>query len=336
MRLIDSWQGKNRFFCKGSIITGPDWYKGLLTASFILLISALIYAFPMTFFVDSEEYAPICIYSIFLPPTLYSLYVVATNDPGYIPRQSSVFTTQANNALNEYITSLKPLIIQHKGSLVKLKFCKTCMLYRPPRTSHCSICDLCVEEFDHHCPWIGNCVGKRNYVYFFQFLVLVNMLCFTGFGTCLGHTAHYGETKDRGVIISFVLTVMLFLLMFFIFGLLCFHVFLVATGMTTNEKIKETWPNRWFNPYSRRLVRDNCGVKCETRKSKPQFNPKTMISQYGEDFNPNGELRSVHVMKRFKKMTEAEEEFDNKHKLQTLSNKPPTSRPGSPLQSENP
>ena len=27
---------------------------------------------------------------------------------------------------------------------------------------HCAYCDICCEDFDHHCDWVGKCIGKGN------------------------------------------------------------------------------------------------------------------------------------------------------------------------------
>lgn len=39
--------------------------------------------------------------------------------------------------------------------------CPECEVIRTPRSRHCNICKRCVDRFDHHCPWINNCVGIK-------------------------------------------------------------------------------------------------------------------------------------------------------------------------------
>ena len=71
-----------------------------------------------------------------------------------------------------------------RGYKFKIKFCSTCFIFRPPGISHCKKCNVCVEKFDHHCPWIGNCIGKNNYKFFLTFLAFFNFLLFFNcFGT---------------------------------------------------------------------------------------------------------------------------------------------------------
>ncbi len=48
--------------------------------------------------------------------------------------------------------------------------CSDCEVIRTRRSRHCNICDRCVDRFDHHCPWINNCVGIGNHTYFFFYI----------------------------------------------------------------------------------------------------------------------------------------------------------------------
>ena len=59
--------------------------------------------------------------------------------------------------------------------------CADCEVVRTDRSRHCSICNKCVERFDHHCPWINNCVGLDNHGVFMCFLVSMLTLLGTTF-----------------------------------------------------------------------------------------------------------------------------------------------------------
>jgi hypothetical protein len=94
------------------------------------------------------------------------------SDPGVLPR--NMFKMEIYN--NCLLDSTREKYYFINGRKFKTKMCITCMIIRPLGTSHCRICNNCVERYDHHCPWVGNCIGKNNYRYFYYFLISFNCL----------------------------------------------------------------------------------------------------------------------------------------------------------------
>jgi DHHC palmitoyltransferase len=104
------------------------------------------------------------------------------SDPGIIPRKKlNIFLNEKKQKLKDVPNknSKKPsreFKILQSGINTKYKFCETCFIIKPQHSHHCFDCNNCVAKFDHHCPWLGTCVGVRNYRYFFGFLFFVNIL----------------------------------------------------------------------------------------------------------------------------------------------------------------
>uniref|UniRef100_A0ACB8FXI7 Palmitoyltransferase zdhhc9 n=1 Tax=Sphaerodactylus townsendi TaxID=933632 RepID=A0ACB8FXI7_9SAUR len=170
---------------------------------------------------------------------------------------------------------------QINNQIVKLKYCYTCKIFRPPRASHCSICDNCVERFDHHCPWVGNCVGKRNYRYFYLFILSLSLLTIYIFSFNIVYVAlkslqigFLNTLKETPGTYPFAFqcsclcnlpiaegkVLICFFTLWSVVGLTGFHTFLVALNQTTNEDIKGSWTgkNRVQNPYSHGNIMKNC------------------------------------------------------------------------------
>ena len=154
----EEWKGNNNFFFDGALMFGADG-KFFITTQFIILVPSTLF---MVFVVPDLPHAHsilggLITCGLFM---MFFLWMAALTEPGIIPR-----------CPKHEVPDLPP-----PGSNMGpngWKLCVTCNVYRPPRAKHCSYCDNCVEELDHHCPWTGNCIGKRNYVYFFRFIILV-------------------------------------------------------------------------------------------------------------------------------------------------------------------
>ncbi|NXN10346.1 ZDHC9 Palmitoyltransferase, partial [Indicator maculatus] len=290
-KVVRKWEklpGRNTFCCDGRIMMARQ--KGIfyLTLFLILGTCALFFAFECRYLaVQLSPAIPVFAAVLFLF-AMATLLRTSFSDPGVIPRalpDEAAFIEMEIEATNGTVPQGQrppPRIknFQINNQIVKLKYCYTCKIFRPPRASHCSICDNCVERFDHHCPWVGNCVGKRNYRYFYLFILSLSLLTIYIFtfnivyvalkSLKIGFLNTLKETPGTYPSTSLtVLTVLEVLICFFtlwsVVGLTGFHTFLVALNQTTNEDIKGSWTgkNRVQNPYSHgNIVKNCCEVLC--------------------------------------------------------------------------
>lgn len=76
-----------------------------------------------------------------------------------------------------------------------LNFCPLCFSYKPQRAHHCSKCNKCILKYDHHCPWLRQCVGFFNYKNYL--LVLLYTLALTSWGVLLLVGALVASVMER-------------------------------------------------------------------------------------------------------------------------------------------
>jgi len=274
--------GKNSFYCDGRIVMGRQ--AGIFYVTLLLVIgtSGLFFAFDCPFLTARISPVIPVVGAILFIFVLSNLLKTSFSDPGIIPRATNAEAEniereieQPNGPGQAYRPPPRTKEIQVKGQSVKLKYCFTCKIFRPPRASHCSICDNCVERFDHHCPWVGNCVGKRNYRYFYLFLVSLAFHCVFIFVCALTHLVLESKDKDnsdnthfleavRKSPASIIVCVICFFSVWSILGLAGFHTYLTSSNLTTNEDIKGSYSSKRssanFNPYSRGNPFSNCAM----------------------------------------------------------------------------
>ena len=256
-----SWSGDIYFKLWGNMLLGPCSFRPTLLSFCAISIPVFLFMIFNSDFISKRisAFIPIFIFLLY-SFTIYLLIKVSFSDPGILLR----FPLKKN-----IIEDKKDRRIFQLGYIQKYKFCSSCMIMRPLRSTHCGDCNNCVEKFDHHCPWIGSCVGKRNYKYFFGFLLNLNILLCLIIIFCLYNIfKRITEIKhsknitrlNRNNIISYSFTdviMSIYLIIFegismiFVTGLFIYHYKLTKRNMTTKEEIKSFFENPQGNPYSK-------------------------------------------------------------------------------------
>ncbi|KAK6131461.1 hypothetical protein DH2020_034802 [Rehmannia glutinosa] len=290
-KVHEVWKGNNIFFLGGRLIFGPD-ARSLLVTLLLIIVPVIIFCVFVARHLRHEFSSYNAGYAILVAAIVFTIHVLvlllltSSRDPGIVPRNSHPpeeefrYDTSASVEVGGRQTpSLqfpRTKEVMVNGLPVRVKYCDTCMLYRPPRCSHCSICNNCVERFDHHCPWVGQCIGLRNYRYFFCFVSSATLLCIYVFAISAlyikilmddHHSTVWKAMKESPA--SVVLMAYCFISLWFVGGLTGFHLYLISTNQTTYENFRYRADNR-INVYDRGCLNNFLEVFCT--KVKPSKN----------------------------------------------------------------
>ncbi|XP_056394609.1 palmitoyltransferase ZDHHC12 isoform X2 [Hyla sarda] len=189
-------------------------------------------------------------------------YGVSLMDPGFVLTDCDDKYLPLPTNEQQEVTSLNP-------GAVRMRRCGYCLL-KPMRARHCKSCRRCVRRYDHHCPWIENCVGEKNHRVFILYLALQLVvllwairIAWSGFYSA-GTWSEWLRTNifllAASMVIGFVTTVVILLLVS--------HLYLISCNVTTWEfmsyhrisYLKDCDSDA--NPFDRGVLRNLWGFFC--------------------------------------------------------------------------
>ncbi|XP_041049462.1 palmitoyltransferase ZDHHC12-A isoform X2 [Carcharodon carcharias] len=110
-------------------------------------------------------------------------------------------------------------------------------LKQPMRSKHCQSCQHCVCRYDHHCPWIENCVGERNHRFFVLYLTMQLAVLLWAFHIAWSGFRTEAAWKDWLRVNTFLLLAFMIIIIctVVVMLLLVSHLYLVSNNTTTWE-----------------------------------------------------------------------------------------------------
>jgi len=180
---------------------------------------------------------PIC--ALIAVNILANYFYVCTTPPGFV---DSKLNFGESGWLHAKPRKTKGVRWTEEYGLTKARImqCRKCGSQRPERAHHCRICKTCVLRYDHHCPWVNQCVGLNNERYFVLFMVylVLGSLCFSllGLREIWNVFDLFAEWPHAIPPVAYVLSYVLAVVLCIAVGVtLIWHLLCIARGETTVE-----------------------------------------------------------------------------------------------------
>lgn len=202
---------------------------------------------------ESGEFVQPVVFSLLVLLSVILYFTVSLIDPGFVLTDNSMFPPVVCEELEDMIPqSVTP----------RLRRCGYCLLQQPMRAKHCQKCKHCVRRFDHHCPWIQNCVGERNHRWFIIYLAVQLVVLVWALQLALSGISSSATWKLWFCLNGFLLAVLGVVSVFSVVValLLCCHLYLISINSTTWEfmshhrihYLKNDGDNE--NPFNRGII----------------------------------------------------------------------------------
>lgn len=239
---------RNTFFLGGRLLTGGDSPLAFLfSISVVFAIGGVWFGTTAVWWWKYKSPAVAAVGAYMCLVTIASMFATALRDPGILPRDLDMDPPYPSSPPSDGGPRVPlPRDLRVRSGAVRVKYCTTCKIYRPPRSSHCKLCDNCVEGCDHHCPWVNNCIGRRNYTSFFTFLFFANLTLLL---VIITSAFHLLLLIRRHTVVNFVAAlktapgsaaafVMSILVLGPVAALFFYHVRLMLLNITTIEQVR--------------------------------------------------------------------------------------------------
>ncbi|KAK4262015.1 hypothetical protein QN277_027631 [Acacia crassicarpa] len=248
------------------------WY----TALYLLLLAATLILYFVTS-ISSPGYVLDAMTAVNKANAAYRNTSITSNQPASSKNGSFILTADESqmgrNDAGGNSTDWAKLVsdLYPPGTVVRNWTCSYCHVEQPPRSKHCHDCDKCILQFDHHCVWLGNCIGQNNHCQFWWYLCDETALClWTAVLYISFLKTHIARSWWKDAIIILLLIMLLISLVFLVL-LLLFHSYLILTNQTTYELVRRRRifylrgiPERVY-PFSKGICRNLYNFCCARR-----------------------------------------------------------------------
>ena len=170
------------------------------------------------------------------------------------------------------------------------RICPKCRIIKSISMKHCMVCDVCVDDFDHHCFWIDKCINNNIYKEFIFFLVVLLINLIINFGLFFIQLKNLLK-RDVSVVKNYIYYLKLFFLVFY---LLIFAFGISMISMLLLERIKARRASKKVLTLEENLLNKN---ENEEKNDKSDINELNDVELKLKEENKEEEVEIKDLLK---------------------------------------